>query len=247
MSVGDDHRHRGDDGRGDQLGRSLYSATVNSASSTGSDDDRAPAEAEREDQHDAERRRGATRWRSRSAIAAITERPAAARHASVRWRGGRPPSAPMPMTKITSTGPTSSSRGGSRQPRAVVSGRSRVARHVAERTTGEGAAPPSRRRIPPHPSAEPASARPSAPCANMCSMRWSNLSMDEEERARLPGLPGGGGRAPFRGAGRDLDPVLRGPGQVDPQPGAGGIADAVPVDDQSLSRLHARLRLLPVR
>ena len=28
------------------------------------------------------------------------------------------------------------------------------------------------------------------------------------------------------------DPVLRGPGQIDPEPRARGVADAVPVDDQ---------------
>ena len=67
---------------------------------------------------------------------------------------------------------------------------------------------------------------------------------DGRAAARLPGLPRRGRRAPFRRARRRSDPVLRGAGQVDPQPRARGVADAVPLDDQPVPRLHARLHLL---
>ena len=50
--------------------------------------------------------------------------------------------------------------------------------------------------------------------------------------------------APFRGSGVDPDEVLRGAGEVDPEPGARGVTDAVPVDDQPLQRMHPCLRIL---
>ena len=66
----------------------------------------------------------------------------------------------------------------------------------------------------------------------------------EERRARLPGYRDGRGRAPLRRARGARDALLRGPGEVDPQPGAGGVADAVPLDDQPVPRLHPRVRVL---
>ena len=50
--------------------------------------------------------------------------------------------------------------------------------------------------------------------------------------------------APFRRSGGARHPVLRGPRQVGPQRGAEGLAHAVPVDDQPVSRMLACLRLL---
>ena len=58
-------------------------------------------------------------------------------------------------------------------------------------------------------------------------------------------LPRRRGGPSFRGARRGSHAFLRGPGQVDPQPGARGVADAVPVDHQSVQRMHPRVRLLP--
>ena len=57
-------------------------------------------------------------------------------------------------------------------------------------------------------------------------------------------LPGGGRGAPLRRAGGDRHTLLRGQGEVDPQRGAAGFADAVSVDDQSVPRVHARLQVL---
>ena len=72
------------------------------------------------------------------------------------------------------------------------------------------------------------------------------LGQPEGRRARPPRCPATASRrrsgpSTPRGAGR---PLLRGPGQVDPEPGAEGVADAVPVDDQPVSRMHTCLRLL---
>ena len=57
------------------------------------------------------------------------------------------------------------------------------------------------------------------------------------------GLRGGRG-APFRRSGGARHPVLRGPRQVGPQRGAQGLAHAVPMDDQPVSRMHACVPLL---
>ena len=76
-------------------------------------------------------------------------------------------------------------------------------------------------------------------------MRWSNLSLIEEERARLPGYRDEAVVRHFDAPGRRPHDVLRGPRQVDSQQGPGGIADAVPVDDQPVPRLHPLVRLLP--
>ena len=58
------------------------------------------------------------------------------------------------------------------------------------------------------------------------------------------GLPGGGRGSPLRRARGDRHALLRGQGEVDPQRGAAGFADAVPMDDQPVPRLHARLQVL---
>ena len=65
--------------------------------------------------------------------------------------------------------------------------------------------------------------------------RSSGLACRATAKRRLCGIRrAGGGRHPF----------LRGSGEVDPEPRAGGVADAVPVDDQSVPRLHSRLPIL---
>ena len=57
-----------------------------------------------------------------------------------------------------------------------------------------------------------------------------------ERRGGAPasGIPGRGGRAPLRRAGGDGHPLLRGAREVDPEPRAEVVADAVPVHDQPL-------------
>ena len=51
-------------------------------------------------------------------------------------------------------------------------------------------------------------------------------------------------RAALRRPGGARRALLRGPLEVGAQPRAGGVGDAVPVDDQPVPRLHARLRVL---
>src|ERR687893_114410 len=61
-----------------------------------------------------------------------------------------------------------------------------------------------------------------------------------------PGLPRTGGDPHVRRPGGDERPLLRGAGEVDPEPGAEGIADAVPVDDQSVSGMQPCVPVLHV-
>ena len=94
------------------------------------------------------------------------------------------------------------------------------------------------------PPAEPRSRRPvRAP------MRTYVRAMDEsqsgrEQRDPPAGVPRRGGGAPFRGPRGARDPFLRGPCQVDPQPRARGVADAVPLDDQPVPGLQPCVFLL---
>ena len=68
---------------------------------------------------------------------------------------------------------------------------------------------------------------------------------DRDRAARPPArVSRRGGRAPFRRTRGDRDEVLRGSGQVDPEPRTSGVPDAVPVDDQPVPRLRSRLPLL---
>ena len=59
----------------------------------------------------------------------------------------------------------------------------------------------------------------------------------EEEAHQLPGLPRSR-YPPLRRPRGARHPLLRGPREVGAQQGAGGVADAVPLDDQPVSRLQ---------
>ena len=81
-------------------------------------------------------------------------------------------------------------------------------------------------------------------CGTPC-VRALEQPQPRDRRAHAPpGLPGGSRRAPFRCPRGDLDPVLRGPGEIGPQPRPGGVADAVSLDDQPVPRMHACLPIL---
>src|ERR1700761_7207500 len=164
--------------------RGLYSATVKSASRTGSATT-GPQPRLSESTRTMPSTTSGERWRSRSA-ATLARRPSSRTTRVIPETLRSTPNAPAPMTKITSTGPMSSSHHGSRQPRAVVSGRSpsRFTGRAYDRRWRSASVCPgnsssSLRRIRGISSVRPV-------CEHMF-VRWSNLSIGEEERARLPG------------------------------------------------------------
>ncbi len=74
-------------------------------------------------------------------------------------------------------------------------------------------------------------------------VRWQNLQIDGGEQ-QPAGISRSCIRAPLQSAGGTRCPLLRGSGQIGAQPRARGVANAVPLDGQSLQGLHARLLLL---
>ena len=76
-------------------------------------------------------------------------------------------------------------------------------------------------------------------------MRWDNLTVESEESRALPGYREPATvrtfEAPEAMDTRFYEVQL----EIRAEPRAEGVADAVPVDDQSLSRMHACVLLLP--
>ena len=75
-------------------------------------------------------------------------------------------------------------------------------------------------------------------------MRWDNLKVGEEEAHQLPGYRDPACSPPLRRPRGARHPLLRGALEVGAQQGAGGVADAVPLDDQPVQGMQACLHVL---
>ena len=76
-------------------------------------------------------------------------------------------------------------------------------------------------------------------------VRWDNLKVDARTAHAPARLPRPAAVRTLRRARGPGHPLLRGPGEVGAEPGAEGVADAVPLDDQPVSRMHHACAVLP--